>query len=394
MPFTSQGTALTHTGFENMRDQGHASYVFRPNQYANSPRRKFLFHVHFTLNTGEIPELKNAFGGDWPVISLLVKTVELPKFKVKTDVLNQYNRKRVVQSKLEYEPISVEFHDDAGDSVRKLWYYYYTYYYKDASHRYGNSTNRNGVNGNNNADSNGFDYNNRDIYDADLLASDWGFSGESYKDGVLLSSKPAFFRDVRIYGFDQSRFAEYVLINPLITQWQGDTYDYAEDAGIMSQSMTLEYETVKYYSGKIDKTGRTNPVLGFPNESYYDNAPSPLSGSNWEEELGPGRRSDLETRSFASTVGAPQQATVNNTQGIRTANEQALPTTSVPGQSIRSAPGSVTPVVGNGPLPVQQSGAGVLAPADSVGVLPGQARPQPNQQGLSVFDFPRRRVDR
>lgn len=310
MPFISQGNALKHTGPENLRDYGHAAYVFRPDNYKNSPRRKFLFHVHFTLNTGAIPGLTTESNATWPVISLLVKTVELPKFKVNTDTLNQYNRKRVIQSKLEYEPVSLEFHDDAGDSVRKLWYYYYSYYYKDASYRYGNTDNRGGTNGNSNAISNGFNYNNRNIYQADLLANEWGYSGESFKDGVMLSSKPAFFRDVRIYGFDQGKYAEYVLINPLITQWEGDTYDYAEDAGIMSQRMVLEYETVKYYSGEL---GFNTPILGFPNPSGYDFGQSPLQGTNAEEQLRPGRRSDLEASELVLLRNPP----VNPNPGVR-----------------------------------------------------------------------------
>jgi hypothetical protein len=54
------------------------------------------------------------------------------------DVLNQYNRKRIVQKKIEYQPVQIEFHDDGGDLIRTLWYNYFSYYYKDPSQKYGN----------------------------------------------------------------------------------------------------------------------------------------------------------------------------------------------------------------------------------------------------------------
>ena len=367
MPFTTKYNNLVHRGPENLRDYEHAAYVFRPNQYANSPRRKFLFHVYFTLNTGEIPLLGNVFGNDGPV-SVLVKNIELPSFKIKTDTMNQYNRKRIVQSKIEYDPIDVEFHDDSGDAVRKLWYYYYTYYYKDATHRYGNTTNQNGTNGASNNISNGFDYNDRDIYSPELLETDWGYSGQSYKDGRLFGSKPPFFRDIRVYGFDQSRFAEYVLINPIISQWRHDTYDYSEDAGIMNNRMTLEYETVKYYSGQLGKYGTDNVVDGFPSE-FYDPGVSPLIDRNPEvifSEIG-GSVSDLQSGEFAIPVGAPQQPAADDLfNRPADSNTPALP------------PEPFGPVPVEEPAistPLQQSRQPIGA------TPPGENRAAPNQTG-------------
>ena len=119
-------------GNDYVRDYTHASKVFRSAGYENSPKFKFLFHVYFNLNTTEIPQLNNIFSTpDTSTIGLLVKTIDLPKFKLDTEVLNQYNRKRVIQKKIQYDPISVKFHDDGGDLIRTMWYNYYSYYYKD-----------------------------------------------------------------------------------------------------------------------------------------------------------------------------------------------------------------------------------------------------------------------
>jgi len=121
-------------GFTNvnyLRDYTHASKTFTSNQYELKPRFKFLFHVSFTLNT-QIPSLnKFVTTGDISSLSYVVKTVDLPKYNVKTETLNQYNRKRVIQTGIEYQPVTLTFHDDGGDVTRNLWYNYFSYYYKD-----------------------------------------------------------------------------------------------------------------------------------------------------------------------------------------------------------------------------------------------------------------------
>ena len=89
-------------GDNGLRDYTHASKTFRTNGYELKPRFKFLFHTFFNLNTTGIRALANAFdGGDQASIGLSVKTVDLPSYNISVDTLNQYNRKRLVQSKID-----------------------------------------------------------------------------------------------------------------------------------------------------------------------------------------------------------------------------------------------------------------------------------------------------
>lgn len=308
-------------GNDVLRDYTHASRVFTTNSYELKPRFKFLFHVSFTLNTTEIPYLRGVFGpDDIQELSLLVKNVDLPKYSIDTETLNQYNRKRVVQTHINYNPVNITFHDDGGDNARKLWYYYYTYYYKDATQPYLTPEVTNGTNGRSQNRQAGFGYNARDIYDDVMQVKDWGFVGESWSDGTSSDSgKPPFFRDIRIYGMDQRKFAEYVLINPIISAWNHDRYDYAEGTGIMEHTMTIAYETVKYYDGAIGKVGPggdTN-VKGFADPSRYDSRLSPISrpGSNSTVfgqggllDAGIGIIDDLQSGTVGGLVGAAQTA--------------------------------------------------------------------------------------
>ena len=137
MPTFGQELWKGFTSVESLRDAQHASRTFTTNSFELKPKFKFLFHVSFTLNYKQIPQLAASMGvDDISNISLLVKTVDLPKFSIDTETLNQYNRKRVVQTKINYDPVSITFHDDSGDLIRNMWYNYFSYYYKDPSQDY------------------------------------------------------------------------------------------------------------------------------------------------------------------------------------------------------------------------------------------------------------------
>ena len=265
------------TGDNGLRDYTHASKTFRTNGYELAPRLKFLFHTFFNINTAQIPALQAAFP-DLNSIGLSVKTVDLPSYQISVDTLNQYNRKRLVQSRIDYQPITITFHDDGGDTIRNLWYNYFAYYYKDPSQKYEGVPNTNGTSGNNQVTPTGFAYNTRDTYTNDRFVQDWGYIGESYSDGTTSpGGKPQFFRDIKIYGLNQHKFAAYVLVNPMITDWRHDTYDYSQGNGTMIHTVTIKYETVKYYSGAIGASRPDTNVVGFADPNHYDQIRSSLA---------------------------------------------------------------------------------------------------------------------
>ena len=307
-----------------LRDYQHASRTFTTNAYELKPRYKFLFHVSFTLNVTQIPFLNSVFSADDIMnLSLTVKTIDLPKFNIDTETLNQYNRKRIIQKKINYDPVNITFHDTSNDLTRKMWYYYMNYYYKDSSQRYLAPNPTNGSNGADAQRQAGFGYNNRDIYDYRRIGNvnDWGYIGEAYNDGSTAGTtgKPPFFCDIRIYGMDQRKFAEYILINPLITTWGGDQYSYAEGGGTMQNSMTVAYETVKFYSGALGKaqSGGDPNVQGFATDAHYDKTVSPIArpganatvfGQGGLLDAGAGIIGDLQSGSVLGYIGAAQKA--------------------------------------------------------------------------------------
>ena len=315
-------------GGRGLKDYAHASKTFRTNGYELAPRNKFLFHVYFNINTSQITPLQTVFdAGDQAAIGLLVKTIQLPNFSIDTETLNQYNRKRIVQKKINYMPVRVEFHDDAGDIVRNMWYNYFSYYYKDPTQQYGSAPANNGTNGPSSTQP-GFSYQGRDLYVAERPVNDWGYIGESYSQGINAFSstsggKPAFFNDITIYGLNQHKFAQYTLINPVIKDWQHDTYDYSQGNGTMNNTVTIEYETVKYYTGAIGDSRSDTNVKGFADPARYDTIRSSLArpgstatvlGKGGLIDAGVGIIEDLQSKSLGGVVGAIQKAaTLNQT---------------------------------------------------------------------------------
>lgn len=301
----------------NLRDATHASKTFRPNAYGYAPKFKFLFHVNFELNTEYIP-----FAVDLPEdknFGLAVKSVQLPKYTFDLQTMNQYNRKRVVQTKIKYDPVNITLHDDNNNLIRKLWYNYYSYYYKDATQRdmsAGNTSTRVPVQ---NAAT---DINHRNYYDPDITGNnDWGYIGETSKPqtpaaSALGASKAPFFRAINIYGFNQHSFVLYRLINPMIESFTHDTYDYAQGNGIMEHQMTLQYETVKYFEGALDGKKPGEKVKEFGSEAHYDRVLSPIARPGSQSSiLGPGGLVDaaggiMDDLESGNILGAIQKAGV------------------------------------------------------------------------------------
>lgn len=261
-------------GSATLRDFTHAAKVFRPGSYDLVPKFKFLFHTFFDIN----PVAYNRNVNTDDNFGVLVKSVKLPSFSIKTHEMNQYNRKRIVQTKITYDPVNITFHDDNVNTITKLWDAYYTYYYKDA-------TNLNGLFSDRESDLGAVNpsnlrlrqnYNNRNIYDGDLTGdNNWGYIGESFRPGIV--TKAPFFRNITVFGFNRHNFTAYTLINPMITKLDHDQYSYSDQNGTMEIRMDLSYETVVYNEGTMDGADPSNIVAGFGLPAFYDNEPSPIT---------------------------------------------------------------------------------------------------------------------
>ena len=126
------------------------------------------------------------------------------------------------------------------------------------------------------------------IYNDSIQGNDnWGYIGET--STPRNGKKVPFFKNITIFGFNQNNFTAYTLINPIITNFGHDTYNYEEGSGVMKNTMTIDYETVVYNEGSIDGRKPGDIVTQFGDQATYDNTISPIQtpGSN-SNVLGPG----------------------------------------------------------------------------------------------------------
>ena len=117
----------------NLGDFAHAARLYVDDSFRLAPKVKFLYHVAFTLN-------ESVLKSDPPIskhgteLNMLVKGVELPKYSIDTDTVFAYNKKRKIQKKIQYDPISIVFHDDNYGVTTAMWESYYRYYFKDGNY--------------------------------------------------------------------------------------------------------------------------------------------------------------------------------------------------------------------------------------------------------------------
>lgn len=234
-----------------LRDYQHANKLYVTNSYANTPKVGFLYFISFKINPNAV--IDQTWLTQSRNVGLLAKRADLPRFTIGNEVLNQYNRKTVVQTKLSYSPLGIELHDDNSDLTHNMWVNYYKHYYADGN--YSNSS----VGGTFNQTGAGA------FTDTKYGIKDYTYG--RYANG----NKGEFFTAIDIYVLHNKRFTQYSLVNPKITEWAHDSVDQSEGNKILRNKLTVMFENVVYKEGAI--------VKGIQPESwaaeYYDPTPSP-----------------------------------------------------------------------------------------------------------------------
>jgi hypothetical protein len=387
MAYFGQDTLQSFPPTGGLKDYSHAAKTFRSSGYDLAPRTKFLFYVYFNLNTN-IPAVANLLsGGKSSTIGLTVKSAQLPSYAIDVSTMNQYNRKRLVQTKINYNPATIVFNDDHSDLVRNMWYQYYQYYYSDPVYKYGNTPSQSGILGTVSTLLSGFSYGSNDTYAASRPVQKWGLNGQGYNNPTLQSlassllTGPAsgqlpFFNDITIYGMSQKTYAQYTLINPLITDWTHDTYDYGQGNGIMTHTMSIRYENVKYYSGAIGGSHPSESVTGFADPAHYDTVSSAITV--------PGSNNTVQTQ---GTIRASFAGDKQDLQALATGQNTLRNVIGAVGQALVPTAASFLngALAGSGAL-TQKLVAGAVGAA--AGGVPGAVAAVINAPGGQIFPTP------
>jgi hypothetical protein len=283
---------------DTVRDYQHGSRTFVNGVYRLNPKLQNLFHVYISLNP-TVAMADNENPNSKYEIGLLAKSATLPKFTIQNKVLNSYNRKNIVQERVNYDPISIVFHDDSSNVVRNFWTNYFRYYYRDVDHQEAM-------------------FNQPYKYNARMDQA-WGYS-------PMTSSTEPYIDSITIYSMHQKSFSSYKIIRPTITSFQHGQHIQGEYVPI-EHTMTLAYETVLYDGGRVS----SDDVIGF-GDSHYDKTASPLTslGGGTRSFLGPGglveSGGDILTNLQSGNFGAAALGALRTGKNLQDADLKAMAT--------------------------------------------------------------------
>jgi len=240
-----------------MADWQHASRLYVDGNLKLAPKSKFLYHTYFQLDPvvrSILPELKDKHNLE---IGMLVKSADLPRFTSNVETRNKYNRKKNIQTGIQYEPITITFHDDNYGVTTALLEAYYRYYFADAGYgRMPGAFNKAGGGDN----------------------TYMGAGRNQYKYGLDNNISVPFFQNIQISQLAKKTYTTYTLVNPIITNWQHDTVDNSDQSTPMQNTITVAYEAVHYTRGPSDGSNPEQPgPTGLGATEHYDKQPSPIS---------------------------------------------------------------------------------------------------------------------
>jgi hypothetical protein len=213
--------------------------------------------------------------------------------KIDTNHLNQYNRKRLSQSKINYEPIKMVFHDVADGKTLKFWDMYYRYYFGDGNEPGWNMAKQTqqknktfsieqfipqinpAITGlpaavrdlfSSNAKNNALSPNNtlgdkaaiQNIVQDTLNNHNFGFNLPQVQDVRNL------IQSIDIYQVHGGRFNQVTLVNPRIAAFTHDTLAYAVGDRTMELTLAFEYEYAYY---NIQNMQLSDPTKGLGGET-------------------------------------------------------------------------------------------------------------------------------
>lgn len=185
-------------------------------------RLKYLFKVEFHSSKYSNLPSKEIFDS--------VRTIELPKYSIETEVVNAWNVRQPIPTKVNFEPISISFTDTMDNRFQK----FISEYMKIVSGNFQKT-----------------DKSLRTEFDGFGLKS-LAANADCPLDRIVIT---------RFYGADESREnlsnkSEITLWRPKIVDVQHDTLDYSSSDAVTWQ-IGVRYESVTYVNEKEELPGPT-----------------------------------------------------------------------------------------------------------------------------------------
>jgi hypothetical protein len=228
--------------------------------YYSAPKPKYLFFVRFVRvgasSTTSVSNLVPSVAQDMTSgqdmahnLGFIVKTVDQPKVSLETETVNQYNKKRIIQKRVEYQPINIKFHDTVDNRVYQMFQSYFKHYYGDPNSRNTLDWSQDQISGQFKSNGTG-----------------WGFIASN-----MVGSLADYFNTLEVYQVFASYYNRYDLINPKITVFDPDEHDFA-GTSTHEISMTIAYEGINYVANSTSTLQNSNLVatMGLDKSDFYE----------------------------------------------------------------------------------------------------------------------------
>ena len=198
----------------------YASQIYGQDQRGSSvnlfvPRSKFQFLVKiYHIGSTKALELSR------------ISEIQMPAHSIKTQTLNQYNKKRTIQTGIDYTPISMSVYDTRDAEIERFLVGYNNHYYSSPMH------------------------DNYDIMKDDAISENF-LSDESGK-GFNLTNNRYYITKIEIIRTSSDEDKNIIEIyNPIITNIQADTLNYSESAPVQYR-IDFTYEGYKTTTNGIE----------------------------------------------------------------------------------------------------------------------------------------------
>ena len=208
----------------------------------NPPRQKFEGYVNFILNR----ELYASLYGDQSSnefrtqISSLVRTADLPSVVFQTETKNAFNKKRIVNTGVTYNPVSMTVFDTVGNEWITTLMKYFSYHFMDPRNNQ-KSDDRDIAAGNIRE---GGVENTNSAY-GPATGFDVGFN--SNDAGYNLNASAQFFERIDYVLYHGNKGVQYSIINPMMSEFKPGSIDYSS-SDVQEFSMTFDYERFTVYN--------------------------------------------------------------------------------------------------------------------------------------------------
>ena len=215
--------------------------LFSPQGY-NIPKPKFMYYVNFVTSNLASATVSN--------LGFFVKRIDRLDMSYEIIEMNQYNKKRLVQGKLQYGPLNFSFYDVVDGTAVKLIEAYNRFYYGDFV----------------NKDNTSWNY--------DVIGSNFEFSPNWGLTGTLSGNANQFIQRIEIYEIYNQVYSQINFINPRFVNVNMANLAVDDSSG-NEITVQAKYEGVVFQAIAQPITPQISAMAGLP---YHNDILSGLLG--------------------------------------------------------------------------------------------------------------------